>query len=552
MFFSQNIFSENENYILEKNISNGFNTPINLITLNTVEDDFAPFYNHQNNELIFNSIHKKYSKYFVSKITPYNDFSSPKLLNSLLNENRQNRSYFTLLDEKQALVSAFNRTKSGSFLNIQKSIYERNSWSAPSPIPEFSDSFFIAHPTISPNGEMLVFASNKNNPQKKTDLWFAAKQSDGSWNMMLPIDELNSNGNEITPFFVSDSLLIFASDGFEGIGGFDLYYSFFSAGRWSKPHPLGGINTEFNESDPAALPNGTLIFASDKPGGKGKLDLYSATVIINETSEEPEIPFSVSATTFTVDVTKLVKYDLTVKPASTNADSSRHCEDLSEAISDDNEKRLPHLSVRNDEKCAEITFEVFPNLVQFFIKNDVDLQRNNINNKNENYENYIYEYKLFCDENLLYENYISFFQEDFTLNFDVFSSKIFYCDSLILEISLKNSKSEKSNFTRNINIELAKKESRELIKHQINNEEFYRVLTFFSDDINEYKKINEGILSQIGELIFRSKKVNFLAKDLDKNFINELKKLLNIKQQTNIIKSFDTDEKYLELQIFPR
>jgi len=430
LFFSQNIFSANDNNIIEKNISNGFNTPVNIIILNTVEDDFAPFYNHLNNELIFNSIHKNYSKYFVSKIFSDFSFSVPKLLNSQLNENRQNRSYFTLIDEKQALVSAFNQTKRGSFLNIQKSIFERNAWSAPSPIPEFSDSFFIAHPTVSPNGEMLVFASNKNSPNKKTDLWFAAKQPDGSWSMMLPIDELNSNGNEITPFFLTDSLLIFASDGFEGIGGFDLYYSFFSSGRWSKPHPLEGINTEFNESDPAALPNGTLIFASDRAGGIGKLDLYSATVIINEILEEPETPFSISATTFTVEVIKSIKYELTVE---------------------------------NTDEISEIKFEIFPPFIQFFVKSDNNFNENNTDEISENYI-YNYNYKLFCDGNLLYENNFDFLQEDFYLNFEEFSSKIFDCDLLILEVFLKNKNTGNINFTRTVNIELIKIENRELIK----------------------------------------------------------------------------------------
>ena len=541
LVFSQNIFSEeknilegetsylpqnqtNGNNIIEKNIANGFDFPINLITLNTAKDDFAPFYNYLNNELIFNSIYKGYSRYFVAKITPSFDFATPKLLPSMLNENRQNRSYFTLLDEKQALISAFNHTKRGSFLNIQKSIYERNAWSAPSPIPEFSDSCFIAHPTISPNGKTLVFASNKNNSLKKTDLWSASKQPDGSWSMMLPIDELNSNGNEITPFFVSNALLIFASDGFEGMGGFDLYYSFFASGRWSKPQPLEGVNTEFNESDPAVLPNGILIFASDKPGGRGKLDLYSANVITNENFDEQETPFTVSATNFYVEITKAVKYDLTV-------------EQFNDKITTNN----------------EIAFTVFPPQIQFFIRDDADLQDADLQKVgNANYENYVYEYKLSCGDRLLEKNRIDFSQKDFTVNLEAYSAYIFECDSLLLEISLVNTKTGNVNFARNVNIDIAKRENRELMKHQINNEEFYRVLTFFSTNINDYKEINKEILAKMQDLIFFSRKVNVLAaNNLDKSFANELKKILNIRHNINIIKSFNLDEKYLEFQIFP-
>jgi hypothetical protein len=49
--------------------------------------------------------------------------------------------------------------------------------------------------------------------------------------MIVPIDELNSIGNEITPCFVSDTCLIFASDGFDGKGGYDLYFSIYSSGK---------------------------------------------------------------------------------------------------------------------------------------------------------------------------------------------------------------------------------------------------------------------------------------------------------------------------------
>jgi hypothetical protein len=204
------------------NIANGFEPPENLSILNTNEDNFAPFFNSKRNELIFNSIYNDYSTYFVSKIDTSFNFSVPKVLFSHLNQARQNRSYFTLIDDNEALVCAFNLTERGSFLNIHKSVFKRNAWSSPSPIPEFSDSCFIAHPTVSPNGEILVFSTNKNEANRSVDLWMATKQADNSWDMFVPIDELNSIGNEITPFLASDSLLIFASDGFEGAGGVDL------------------------------------------------------------------------------------------------------------------------------------------------------------------------------------------------------------------------------------------------------------------------------------------------------------------------------------------
>jgi hypothetical protein len=46
--------------------------------------------------------------------------------------------------------------------------------------------------------------------------------------------------------------------------------------------PLNGINSQFNESDPGIIPDNILIFASDRPGGNGGLDLYASQAKLPE------------------------------------------------------------------------------------------------------------------------------------------------------------------------------------------------------------------------------------------------------------------------------
>lgn len=85
---------------------------------------------------------------------------------------------------------------------------------------------------------------------------------------------INSSGDEITPHFVTSDTLFFASNGIGGKGGFDVFYSVFRDGAWQEPVPMDALNTEFDESDCARLEDGSYVFASNRPGGAGGLDLW--------------------------------------------------------------------------------------------------------------------------------------------------------------------------------------------------------------------------------------------------------------------------------------
>jgi len=79
---------------------------------------------------------------------------------------------------------------------------------------------------------------------------------------------------------VNGKLLVFSSNRPGGYGGFDLYYSLYENGNWSKPLNFGNkINTEYDEYRPIVIQifsfdNSVMVFSSNRPGGKGGFDLY--------------------------------------------------------------------------------------------------------------------------------------------------------------------------------------------------------------------------------------------------------------------------------------
>ena len=77
-----------------------------------------------------------------------------------------------------------------------------------------------------------------------------------------------------------DQFLVFASDMQGGQGGRDLWYIQYDEanGEWGAPENMGpGINSSNDEFFPHIRKNGDLYFASDRPGGMGGLDILKAT-----------------------------------------------------------------------------------------------------------------------------------------------------------------------------------------------------------------------------------------------------------------------------------
>lgn len=274
------IFSLNNSF--SQNGSKRWGEPTNLTILNSNSDDFAPFFLKENNLLIFNSDKDGKTYFYSSNLLDNGGFSEPKLMKSAMNVMSNHQSYFTSPDGKEAYFSTYRKSSKQSYLNIFRTIYNKNRWSDPFPVDSLICDAFCSHVTVSPNGNLMVFASTRNSENINLDLWMSFRSESGNWTTPIPIDELNSDGNEITPYLHNNDTLYFASDGYEGPGAYDLYFSTRIGNRWERPRPVNDINTEFNESDFTILPDGRAIFSSDRPGGAGKLDLYIASPVNNQ------------------------------------------------------------------------------------------------------------------------------------------------------------------------------------------------------------------------------------------------------------------------------
>ena len=110
----------------------------------------------------------------------------------------------------------------------------------------------------------------------KLDLFIAHKKASGKWSKGTPINELNSDENDDSPYVAGDGTLYFASRGHDAIGGYDIFKSKYDSttNKFSTPENLGmPINSGDNDTFFSVY--GKMAYlASHRPGGYGTMDIY--------------------------------------------------------------------------------------------------------------------------------------------------------------------------------------------------------------------------------------------------------------------------------------
>ncbi len=107
-----------------------------------------------------------------------------------------------------------------------------------------------SQPSLSADGRILFFSSNRRGGFGGNDIWYTIRQNDGTWSEAKNLGNVvNSSKDEISPFmFFNNELLFFASDGHQGFGGMDIFLSRVKNGDFQIPENLGlPINDQLDQ-----------------------------------------------------------------------------------------------------------------------------------------------------------------------------------------------------------------------------------------------------------------------------------------------------------------
>lgn len=153
-------------------------------------------------------------------------------------------------------------------------------------------------PTTSLDGKKLVFTRlMKNSGTRPQEDFYISELDSVDWTSAEPISGVNTDDNEGAQTLSADSKIMFftACNRPEGFGSCDIYFSRFVNGKWTEPANAGArLNTNAWEAQPSfSSDNRHLYFSSNRPGGKGKKDIWRAELLgFSESGlpkwEEPE------------------------------------------------------------------------------------------------------------------------------------------------------------------------------------------------------------------------------------------------------------------------
>lgn len=149
-------------------------------------------------------------------------------------------------------------------------------WSAPVKFEITADTISsYAHPAVSPDGDWLYFASDMAGGAGGKDIWrINLKERAGSLENLGEF--INTAGDEMFPYVLSDSVLYFASDGHPGFGGLDIFRAQKTkSGGWKVENMGWPVNSPADDFGITFGKGESGFFSSNRGDGRGYDHLYS-------------------------------------------------------------------------------------------------------------------------------------------------------------------------------------------------------------------------------------------------------------------------------------
>jgi outer membrane protein OmpA-like peptidoglycan-associated protein len=238
-------FRKNPNY-LEKIKQNALPFGITPTIISSENSDFGPSF-FGDDKLFFsttkNSTGDKEFEWsgepfldlFVADLDSIGNLSNPQLISGQVNTEYHESSAIVTKDKKKMYFTRNNYTKGklgkDKFKQVNLKIYSAESddgkeWSNITELQFNNDNFSCAHPALSLDEKRLYFTSDMPGTFGNSDIWYVDLFNDDEYGEPINLGpQVNTEFRESFPFISESNILYFSSDGWIGLGGFDIYYT---------------------------------------------------------------------------------------------------------------------------------------------------------------------------------------------------------------------------------------------------------------------------------------------------------------------------------------
>lgn len=179
---------------------------------------------------------------FISKKDVTGNWGDPvSISNNINTENNEGTSTISADGRTLIFTSCLGREGFGS-CDLFISYKEGDTWSEPENMGnKINSREWESQPSLSADGRTLYFVSTRQGGLGNRDIWVSKLGVNKEWSVPQNLGpSVNTEDEEVSPFIhANGQTLYFASKGFPGFGGYDIYVTELTAEGWSSPENLG-------------------------------------------------------------------------------------------------------------------------------------------------------------------------------------------------------------------------------------------------------------------------------------------------------------------------
>lgn len=128
--------------------------------------------------------------------------------------------YFDRTNEKRVKDTSDVKV---AHIRIYRAEMVDGNWTNIEALPFTSEEYSTEHPSLSPDGSKLYFASDMPGSKGSFDIYVVDLNADGTFGTPQNLDAVNTDKREQFPFISDENVLYFSSNGHKGFGNLDVF-----------------------------------------------------------------------------------------------------------------------------------------------------------------------------------------------------------------------------------------------------------------------------------------------------------------------------------------